>query len=142
LSHLLPLLMKNIKKKIEEKDKNAINDKFLKGNQNNTKALAAAVRRFISRFLYRITNENDFSSTMNLSIKLKRMDLWDKNFRNEKTINDILSSLNDFNLTVGQSYEFYQLINKEDEKEINAYAEDEQQAKKEKPEKRKRKFKN
>ena len=70
------------------------------------------------------------------------MDLWDKNFRNEKTINDILSSLNDFNLTVGQSYEFYQLINKEDEKEINAYAEDEQQAKKEKPEKRKRKFKN
>ena len=135
-------LNEEYKKKIEEKDKNAINDKFLKGNQNNTKALAAAVRRFISRFLYRITNENDFSSTMNLSIKLKRMDLWDKNFRNEKTINDILSSLNDFNLTVGQSYEFYQLINKEDEKEINAYAEDEQQAKKEKPEKRKRKFKN
>ena len=75
---------------IEEID-NRIKDKIidnLVNNENNKiylKQLAASIRRFISRYLYRINNQEEFSPKGKLIIHLKkRIDLWDKDLRNSE----------------------------------------------------------
>ena len=106
----------NIKDKIDQKLKN-------EKNKNDTKALAASVRRFISRYLYRINSQDEFSPKGKLIIQLKRVDLWDKNMRKIEKIEQILDLIKEYDLNVSQSYNFYELIKEEDEKEINAYVE-------------------
>ena len=110
----------------------------------NVKELAAALRRFISRLLFRIKNKNDLSPEGKLDIQLKRLDLWDQKFRKIETIEKIVNQINEFDLTVGQSFELYQLIKSEDENEIANYAEKEED---ERPkiqivQKQKKRFKN
>jgi hypothetical protein len=111
-------LIKEYKNDIDDNIKNKITDI---AKNNDIKGLAAAVRRYISRFLYRIKDENDLLSTNNLSIELKKnLSLWDKNYRDEQKINKIFEPLKEFNLTVGQSFNLYQII-KDEEEEINDY---------------------
>ena len=59
------------KKKIEENIKNKITD-LAKKEKENIKELASAVRRFISRYLFRIKDENKMLSSVKLSIELKK----------------------------------------------------------------------
>ena len=111
-------LIKEYKNDIDDNIKNKITDI---AKNNDIKGLAAAVRRYISRFLYRIKDEKDLLSTNNLSIELKKnLSLWDKNYRDEQKINKIFEPLKEFNLTVGQSFNLYQII-KDEEEEINDY---------------------
>ena len=111
-------LIKEYKNDIDDNIKNKITDI---AKNNDIKGLAAAVRRYISRFLYRIKDENDLLSKNNLSIELKKnLSLWDKNYRDEQKINKIFEPLKEFNLTVGQSFNLYQII-KDEEEEINDY---------------------
>ena len=130
------------KKNIDNKAKNQIIDN--KNKFMNVKELAAALRRFISRLLFRIKNKNDLSPEGKLDIQLKRLDLWDQKFRKIETIEKIVNQINEFDLTVGQSFELYQLIKSEDENEIANYAEKEED---ERPkiqivQKQKKRFKN
>ena len=61
-------------------------------------------------------------SSVKLSIELKKkLSLWNQKFRDEKKINEILELYEQFNLTVGQSFEFYQLIKEQEEEEFNEY---------------------
>ena len=125
-------IMKEYKIVIDENIKNKINDyKF-----ENIKELAAALRRFISRLLYRIKNKDDLSPEGKLEIQLKRIDLWDKNFRNVKIIEEKVNQISGFYLTVGQSFELYQLIKSEDENELASHSAGGEETKK------KKKFKN
>ena len=127
----------NIKKKIWELFKNG------KNNNDELKALAVSVRRFISRYLYRINNHDEFPPEMKLIIQLKRYDLWNKKFRKIEKIEQILDLINEFNLTIGQSYKFYELIREIDvyneykEQEDKMYVEEEIKPKKKPRKKRK-----
>ena len=108
--------MNEYKVVISDNNRNKIND----NKYENIKELAAAVRRFISRLLYTIKNKDDLSPEGKLEIQLKRLDLWDKKYRNVETIQKIIMQISEYDLTVGQSFEFYQLIKYEDENEIDA----------------------
>ena len=77
--------------------------------------MATVVRRFISRTLYNNNNEYICNDAL---FYIKQENLWNKNFRNSEVIEKILEPLKDFNLSCKQSLHFYQLIKKEDEKEI------------------------
>ena len=101
---------------IDNNIRNKINDN--KNKFMNIKELAAALRRFISRLLYRIKNKDDLSPEGKLEIQLKRIDLWDKKYRNPEIIAKIVKQISEFDLTVGQSFELYQLIKSEDENEV------------------------
>ena len=92
----------NIKDKIDQKLKD-------EKNNNDTKALAASVRRFISRYLYRINSQDEFSPKGKLVIQLKRVDLWDKNMRKIEKIEQILDLIKEYDLNVSHSYHFYEL---------------------------------
>ena len=97
-------LNKDIKNKLVEK----INKiKFIK-------ELASAVRRIITRDLYK--NKNVYWTL--LINQLKMTNYWDKQFRNKETIRKILEPLEDLDLSYKQSFHFYQIIKEEDEKEI------------------------
>ena len=112
------------KQEIDENIRNKISEKLMnEKNKNDTKALAASARRFISRYLYRINSQDEFSPKGKLVIQLKRVDLWDKNMRKIEKIEQILDLIKEYDLNVSQSYNFYELIKEEDEKEINAYVE-------------------
>ena len=112
-------IMKEYKVVIDDNNRNKIND----NKYENIKELAAAVRRFISRLLYTIKNKDDLSPEGKLEIQLKRLDLWDKKFRKIEIIEKITKQINEFALTVGQSFELYQLVKSEDENEIAIYHE-------------------
>ena len=69
---------------IDDNIKNKIIEKLVEEENNKiyAKQLAASIRRFISRYLYRINNQEEFSPKGKLIIHLKkRIDLWDKDFR-------------------------------------------------------------
>ena len=107
---------------IDENIKNKIKDNLTKNKY--IKKIAASVRRFISRFLYKIRNKEELSPEGKLIIQLRRKDLWNKDLRSGEKIEKMLEPIEEYNLKVGQSFHFYQLIKEEDEKEINAYSDE------------------
>ena len=118
LSYIENTIDEKYKVKIDENIKNVITNKLIKNKYEYIKELAAAVRRFITRIIFYVKNKDELSPEKNLIIELRRFSLWDKKLRNEEIIEKILTTIIEFNLTVGQSYEFYQIIKEEDEKEI------------------------
>ena len=119
------------KEDIKEDTKNKISDKLVNNKDVNdvnyekmVKQLAASVRRFISRYLYKINNPDEFSPKSKLNIQLKRIDIWDKDTRTNESIESIIDLIKEFDLTVGQSLRFYELIKEDDEKEINMFSEE------------------
>ena len=92
-------------------DNNKLNDKF------TIKELGAALRRLISRYLVgknAIINENN-----PLLPVLKKPELWEEEIAHLKNLEELIFNLlGKYNLTVGQSFNLYDLIKEEDEKEI------------------------
>ena len=108
-------LIKEYKMDIDENNKNKITD-LAKNRRDDIKGLASAVRRFISRILYRIKDKEKLLPNTKLSIELqKKPSLWDKNYRDEQYIKKIFKELEEFNLTIGQSFNLYQIIKEEEE---------------------------
>ena len=123
-------LQEEYKAKIDKETEDIIKEKLLNNDQLNDsftiKELGAALRRFISRYLIgkkiKINNINEKGSLLN---KLDKPDLWDEKIGTLPNLRELISNiLKDLNLSVEQSYEFYLLIKKEDEKEINLLIEE------------------
>ena len=124
---LLILLNNEYKKEIEEKNKDDIMKKF-KNNQMNLnkiyskKDLARALRRLISRYLIGSGDINDIKTESDLFFELNREDLWDEKIKKiEDFVIIIKEDFEEFNLKVDEAYSLYNIIGKEDKKEIEDF---------------------
>ena len=100
-----------IKKRIIEKllKKNNLNDKITSRN------LASAIRRLISRYLVGTMSDIDIEANRDLSFELSRQELWEeKIWKLDELAELIYEKIKEFQLTVGQAFEFYNLIGEED----------------------------
>ena len=114
------------KQTINEEIKNKIKEKLvnneIKNGQFTIAEFGAALRRFISRSL--LGKKSNIDPKALLSVNLNRPDLWGEKLGKLNTLGDLISDLiNEFNLVVEQSYEFYMIIKDKDEKEIEIYKE-------------------
>ena len=112
---LCETLQNDYKMNIDDELTEKIKEKLLKGNENNgnitIKDLAVAVRRFISRYLVGRKQKTDIEPKSMLLPQLKRVDLWNEEIWNCKNLDNLISNLiGEFKLTVGQSYNFYEII--------------------------------
>jgi len=82
------------------------------------KDLAAAVRRFITRYL---TEAEDINENEDLADEIYRVDLWDEEMLKKGNLNSILDKLREIKLKVEEASDFYELINQEDKKIIEEY---------------------
>ena len=103
------------------------NNYFNNNNEVMTiQEIGAAVRRFISRYLVGQNKEGYFIPNSLLLPQLRRPDLWGEKIGKLQNLDELISkSLQILNLTVGQSFKFYEKIKSEDEKEINSLEEEE-----------------
>jgi hypothetical protein len=119
---LAETLQPEYKKKIPEDKKNQIINKLLKKYDNKLytiKDLAAAVRRFISRYLVGKTDTTDINEKKELAYEICRLELWEQKIGNVDGFEAIIKEhLQDFNLKVGEAYDFYEIIGAEDKKSI------------------------
>jgi len=116
-------LQQEYKAQIPEEIKNKIIEKLLKKNNSNDKIiikeLAAATRRFISRYLVGTREDIEIKENRELSFELSREELWEEKKRKSNDLIDIIyEKIDEFKLNVGQAYEFYNLIGEEDRNEI------------------------
>ena len=114
------------KQTINEEIKNKIKEKLvnneIKNGQFTIAEFGAALRRFISRSL--LGKKSNIDPKALLSVNLNRPDLWGVKLGKLNTLGDLISDLiNEFNLVVDQSYEFYMIIKDKDEKQIEIYKE-------------------
>ena len=121
---LCKILQKEYKNAIEDEIKDKIKEKFLDNKSFDEDIsileLGAVVRRFISRYLVGKKNRNDIEPKSMLLSQLKRIDLWGYNIKNLDNLGNSISKLiEEFEINVGQSLSFYEIIKEEDEKEIN-----------------------
>ena len=146
-------LQDEYKQEISDEINEKIENNFLNNNNNvnndndndiSIKEIAACVRRFISRYLVGNKNndnnkidDNDKKEDNNkkegnniipnalLLPQLNRPDLWGEKIGKLQNLDELISKyLKDLNLTVGQSFKFYEKIKIEDEKEIQIEEED------------------
>ena len=122
---LKSLLKNEFKKEIDEYKMNNIIKRFeCKNNLYSKKDLAIALRRLITRYLIGTGDINDIKPENDLCSELSREDLWDDKI---KKIDDldlkIKDDFGDFKLKVNQAYNLYELIGKEDKKEIENFFE-------------------
>ena len=83
------------------------------------KELAAAVRRFISRYLVGERQTTDVKENNGLVFQLYRTDLWEEKFGKLEDLESLITEkINKYNLTVGQAFNFYELIGEEDKESI------------------------
>ena len=80
------------------------------------KELAAAVRRFISRYLLGEKQNTDMKEDNSLENNLRRKDLWREKFENLETL--INEKISEFKIKVGQAFHFYEIIGKDDQNSI------------------------
>ena len=114
-------LQNEYKQEIPQDKKIAITNKLLKDPKFpiTIKDLAAAVRRFISRYLAGKLEVTDIKEDRDLTFELTREDLWEEKIAKLEDLMEIIGMLlYEFKLTVGQAYEFYQLIGEEDRNSI------------------------
>ena len=82
-------------------------------------SLAAATRRFISRYLAGNIQFVDIKGDRDLSFELTRAEFWEEKIGKLDDLIDLVSQkIFEFKLTVGQAYEFYNLIGDEDRNAI------------------------
>ena len=108
-------------KEISEEKKKLIKDKLLKSNNDvyTIKELAAADRRFISRYLAGKLDVTDINEDRDLAYELSREELWEERISNREDFQDIITTqLNEFQLKVGEAYSFYNLIGYEDKNSL------------------------
>ena len=112
-------------KEINEKIENNLLNNNNFNNVISFKELAAAVRRFILRYLVGNKKEDNIIPNSLLLPQLRRPDLWEEKIGKLHNLDELISNLLEgLNLTVGQSFKFYEKIKYEDEKEISFYEED------------------
>ena len=82
--------------------------------------LAAAVRRFISRYLVGKRETTDIDEKRDLDFELSRTDLWKEKIGRIDNLDNLISNqIGEFKLKVGQAYAFYKIIAKEDKIDFN-----------------------
>ena len=117
-NELCKTLQVEYKKKIDD---NVIED-IIKGleieNENDKlpwKDLAAAIRRFISRYLVGDRQLADISENSELIFQLSRKDLWEEKYGKLENLEQLISDkMNKFKIKVGQAFHFYEIIGTED----------------------------
>ena len=112
-------LQPDYKATIPEEIKNKIKEKLLKEKNSsdiiNSKNLASATRRFISRYLVGGLMTIDIKEDRDLAFELSRMELWEEKIgKMDNLLELIMEKINEFRLTVGQAFEFYNIICEED----------------------------
>ena len=115
-------LKSEYKKQIDEGIIKKINAK-LKDKKENEKLpwieIAAAVRRFISRYLIGEIQSKDINEDEKLIFQLHRADLWEEKYGELEYLEDLITEkISEFNLKVGQALEFYEIIGDEDKNSI------------------------
>ena len=120
---LAQTLQNEYKKEIPEDKKTDITNKLLKNkdpqDKFTIKDLAAAVRRLISRYLAGKLEVTDINEDRDLAFELSREDLWEEKIAQMDDLMEVIGAkLYEFKLTVGQAYEFYNLIGEEDRNSI------------------------
>ena len=119
---LFNTIQNNYKKDIKEEIKEKISTKLLDNELNfqiNIKDLGAALRRFISRYLVGKNQNAIINENAPLIPLLKRPELWEEKLAKLTNLEELIShQLEEFKLTVGQSFQLYEIIKNEDEKEI------------------------
>jgi hypothetical protein len=119
--NLIATIREEYKSPIDEETQKSIKEKLLKKSNENdlikTKDLAAALRRFISRYLVGNREVFDIKESLDLYFQLGRNDLWGENIRNlDNLIELVTDKIKEFGLQVGQGLELYKLIGDEDKK--------------------------
>ena len=113
--YLLPI-SKETETKIKQKLIKVKNSK----DTISVKELASATRRFISRYLVGKQEFNDVGEKRKLVYELCRKELWEEKIGNLDNLFELIEEkIKEFDLIVGQSYEFYNLIGEEDRKAFN-----------------------
>ena len=83
------------------------------------KDLAAALRRYISRYLVGQRQEVEIDENRELYYELTRQDLWEEKIGKLDNLDILIKNqLKDYKLTVGQSFNLYNIIGEEDKEEI------------------------
>ena len=116
---LAETLQPEYRQPIDAKLKEKIIEKLIKKkdefNLIPNKDLGAATRRLISRYLAGKLQVTDITENRDLSYELTRAELWEEKIGQlEDLIEQITGRIFEFKLTVGQAYEFYNIIGDED----------------------------
>ena len=102
---------------------------LIKKEENNIipiKELAAAVRRFISRYLLD-KRQKEIDPTKMLLPYLCKTELWDQKIGKIENLEEVIANqLEKLKITVGQSYNLYEKIKEKDEEEISTYLEEDE----------------
>jgi hypothetical protein len=86
------------------------------------KDLAAAVRRFISRYLVGNRQDVEIDEKRQLYFELTRLDLWEEKFGQLDNLEELIQNqLAEFKLNVGQAFSLYDIIGEEDKNYIQEY---------------------
>ena len=120
-STLCETLQPEYKKSINDETKEKIKKKlFNEENQNySIKDLAAALRRFISRYLAGTRQEVEIDEKRVLYFELTRLDLWEEKFGKLDNLEELIANqLEEFQLKVGQAFALYEIIGEEDKNYI------------------------
>ena len=105
----------NVKDKIIQKLVNQKNE----NDKIQTKDLAAATRRYISRYLAGKRETTDYDEKRGLTRELDRIELWEEKIGKYDDLTDlIIAKIYEFNLNIGQAYEFYNIIGEEDKNSL------------------------
>ena len=120
---LIKTLQNEYKEEIPDNLKIKIKDKLINKKEDfdlySIKDLAAAVRRFISRYLCGKSQVTDIKEDRDLSFELSREDLWEEKISKLDDLMGIVhNQLGEFRLKVGQAYSFYKLIEEDDNNSI------------------------
>ena len=121
---LAETLQKEYRAPIDKDIKDKIIEKFIKKNDPkdpiSIKNLGTAVRRLISRYLAGKLETTDIKEDRILAYDLSREEFWEEKVGKLENLIDLLDQkFKDFQLTVGQAYEFYQIIGDEDRNTLN-----------------------
>jgi hypothetical protein len=117
-NELSKTLQTEYKKAIEESIVVDIKKELEIKNENDKlpwKDLAAAVRRFISRYLVGDRQTTDINEGSELIFQLGRRDLWEGKYGKLENLDQLISEkMNKFKIKVGQAFKFYEIIGNED----------------------------
>lgn len=121
---LAETLQPEYKALISEDIKNKIIEKLIKKKKQNdiipNKNLGSATRRLISRYLAGKVAVTDVEENRDLAFELSRPELWEEKIGNLEDLMDLINDkILEFKLTVGQAYEFYNIIGEDDRNTLN-----------------------
>ena len=116
---LQPEYKKEIPNDLKEKIKKQLLGEINKNENENEgftiNQLAAAVRRYISRYLAGKRESVDIDEKRDLCFDLARIDLWEEKIGRLDNLDELLySKIGEFKLIVGQVYELYKIIQDQD----------------------------